>query len=381
MRVLAITQRVDTVDAYAEKRDALDQKWCDFLTAAGFLPLILPNRMDAAVELLHEFRVSGLVLSGGNDIEKLGGNALERDELELALLDRFITKGVPVLGVCRGMQVIQTAFGVELAAVPGHVAVEHSVQIGETQRSVNSYHKFGAYASPEELPVSAIAQDGVIEAVRHRNLPIVGMMWHPERMSPFDGADLDFFRKHFQFPDEDNPAGTSGGRVYWLTGLSGSGKTTIGALLTSALRNKGRAVVQLDGDDIRNALGNDLGHTRKDRFESAMRNARMCRMLSMQGLDVVCCTISMFDDVRGWNRENIQNYCEIYLKVPMDILKSRDPKGIYMRAESGELKNVYGVDLPWDEPTDPHFVVVNDGAQSPEKIVSDMLSQFQGAAS
>src|SRR6266404_144656 len=113
-------------------------------------------------------------------------------------------------------------------------------------------------------------------------------------------------------------AAISTGCVYWITGLSGAGKTTVGRELWRRLRAAGRSVILLDGDALREVITEDLGHSTGDRRNSAMRNARLCRMLSSQGADVVCPTISLFHEVQRWNRENIPGYCEIYLRVPMD---------------------------------------------------------------
>ena len=111
--------------------------------------------------------------------------------------------------------------------------------------------------------------------------------------------------------------------VYWITGLSGAGKTTVGKIFYTKLRNQKDSVLFLDGDRLRDVFGNDLGYTRKDRICCAMRYSKICQMLSEQGMDVVICTISMFHEIRAWNRENIVNYKEIYLEVPMKILKQR----------------------------------------------------------
>ena len=103
------------------------------------------------------------------------------------------------------------------------------------------------------------------------------------------------------------------GRVYWITGLSGAGKTTLGRELVQRLRAAGRPAIFLDGDMLREVIAEDLGHNLANRRKSAMRNARLCRMLASQGADVVCPTISMFHEVQRWNRENIPAYREIYL--------------------------------------------------------------------
>lgn len=151
------------------------------------------------------------------------------------------------------------------------------------------------------------------------------------------------------------------GTVYWLTGLSGAGKTTIGKLLYKKLKSEKDNVIFLDGDVLREVFGNDLGYSIKDRKKSAMRNSKICKMISEQGIDVVCATISMFDDCRKWNRKNIERYKEVYIKVPMNVLIQRDQKGLYTKALKGEIEQVMGLNLDFDEPKEPDVVVVNDG--------------------
>jgi glutamine kinase len=120
-------------------------------------------------------------------------------------------------------------------------------------------------------------------------------------------------------------------------------------------------VTFLDGDTLRAVIAEDLGHSARHRRESAMRNARLCRMLAQQGSDVVCATISLFHDVQHWNRANLPGYCEIYLQVPMEELRRRDAKGIYAMAERGELCDVVGLDVPAETPETPDLVLDNYG--------------------
>lgn len=144
--------------------------------------------------------------------------------------------------------------------------------------------------------------------------------------------------------------------VYWITGLSGAGKSTLGRALTESLREEGASVIFLDGDELREVFGGADGHSRDERITLARKYSRLCQLLADQGSAVVIATISMFHEVRRWNRENIPGYCEVYLRVPLAVLKSRDSKGIYVRAERGELGNVVGMDLPAEEPESPDFV-------------------------
>ena len=154
------------------------------------------------------------------------------------------------------------------------------------------------------------------------------------------------------------------GTVYFFTGLSGAGKSTIGGLFFRHLKEKKPNVFLLDGDEFRKNLCSDLGYSNEDRLKAAYRGFGMSKMIADQGIDVVNCGIAMFSEIREWNRENIANYKEIYIKVSKETLMQRDQKGLY---SSG--KSVVGIDLPFDEPTASDFIVENNGDETPEVIV------------
>lgn len=166
--------------------------------------------------------------------------------------------------------------------------------------------------------------------------------------------------------------------VYWVTGLSGAGKTTISQLLYERLRSQNQNVIYLDGDILRDIFGNDLGYSLEDRKKSAMRNSRLCKALSDQGFNVICSTISMFHECREWNRMNIQQYVEIYIRVPWEVLMERDQKQLYSRAARGEIKNVVGFDLPFEEPLYPDIILDNDGHVPPQQLVDIILNMKVG---
>lgn len=162
------------------------------------------------------------------------------------------------------------------------------------------------------------------------------------------------------------------GTVYFFTGLSGAGKTTIGGLFYRRLKARKNDVVLLDGDLIRPVFCEDVGYTTEDRLRGAQRVFRLCRMLSNQGIDVVYCGIAMYAEVRSWARANIENYREIYIRVTRDTLLNRNQKSLYTTG-----KNVVGVDLPFDEPQTPDMIVQNDGEETPEAIVSGLERAFE----
>ena len=165
-------------------------------------------------------------------------------------------------------------------------------------------------------------------------------------------------------------------KLYWITGLSGAGKTTIGKLLCSYLRKKKRNVVYLDGDYLREVFGSTKHFSLSNRKKLAMSYSKLCKMLTEQGIDVVIATVSMFHMVREWNRKNISNYNEIYIKVPLNILINRDQKKIYSRALRGEINNVMGIDIDVEEPDNPDIIVYNDGSRSLEVIMSQVISKL-----
>lgn len=148
--------------------------------------------------------------------------------------------------------------------------------------------------------------------------------------------------------------------VMWLIGLSGAGKSTLATAVVDRLRIKKHPVALLDGDELRQLWGNDLGYTLEDRKKNADRICRMGRFLELQGIDVVCAILSMFPESRQWNKTNLRGYFEVFIDAPMAQLVQRDSKGLYRRALSGEIKEVAGVDLDFPIPEAPDLVIDND---------------------
>jgi N5-(cytidine 5'-diphosphoramidyl)-L-glutamine hydrolase len=197
VKTVAITQRVLVVPEHAERRDCLDQAWPRFLAACGLQPLAVPNVLEVALGLCRRSDLAGLILTGGNDLVSVGGDAPERDAVENALLELAEERRLPVIGVCRGMQVIQERCGIPLRRVDGHITARQVISVCGAPAEVTSYHCFAAFESRAPLDTWAVAADGVIKAVRHQSRPITGIMWHPERTVPPAPADLALFRREF----------------------------------------------------------------------------------------------------------------------------------------------------------------------------------------
>ena len=196
MSVVLITQRVEEIAARRERRDVLDQQLVEFVLAAGFVPVPVPNSIVVTGtgiargyvrfrSWLASFNPVGIVLSGGGD----PGTEFDRDATERELMNFAKERSIGVLGICRGMQVMALAAGGRLHDVRGHVAVRHRVT-GELEREVNSFHNMALASCPPGSSVLARSADGVIEAMRHKSERWVGCMWHPEREKPFADADL-----------------------------------------------------------------------------------------------------------------------------------------------------------------------------------------------
>ena len=163
------------------------------------------------------------------------------------------------------------------------------------------------------------------------------------------------------------------GICIWITGLSASGKTTLCGELASMLEQNNLKPIVLDGDKLRAVLGNQ-GYSREERVEIGLKYSRLASLLQSQGHIVILAVIGMYKEVFVSNRQGIENYFEVFLNVPMTELKSRDPKGIYSRYEAGSIKNVAGLDLLTDFPTESDFVF--DWASAPETKASDLAKNI-----
>lgn len=183
MKLIGISQNVVYNSERGEYQDVLDQRYIKFCICAGLLPIPIPNHfmdLQRGAQLLErwisDIKIHGFILTGGNDI----GDFPNRDKTETFLINFALKSGFPLLGICRGMQLLGHISNVKLKPLENHVGVRHEI-FGEIFGFVNSYHNFSLDICPDEYDILARAADQNIEAMRHKKRPIEAWMWHPER--------------------------------------------------------------------------------------------------------------------------------------------------------------------------------------------------------
>lgn len=207
MKKIIVTQRIDYIEGYKETRDALDQQLSKWLIQADLLPVPISNQLfpllnDKDPQLNKQSMIKdwlsamdpdGLLLSGGNDI----GEYPERDATEYYLLDWAKKNNIPVLGICRGLQIMVTWAGSKLVKIKNHVNIRHRLIFNQKTcnypNEVNSFHSWAAVNCPNNFIITARSEDKIIEAIKHRSLPWEAWMWHPERESTFDKNNINCF--------------------------------------------------------------------------------------------------------------------------------------------------------------------------------------------
>tara|TARA_A100001388_G_C28458591_1_gene352148 strand:+ start:36 stop:578 length:543 start_codon:yes stop_codon:yes gene_type:complete len=167
------------------------------------------------------------------------------------------------------------------------------------------------------------------------------------------------------------------GDIYWITGLAGAGKSSIGKLFFNKIKTVEPNTIFLDGDELRSIFNVKNSFSIDSRISLSYSYSKICNFLANQNLNVVIATISMFEEIRTWNKKNIHNYNEIYIKVPMNILLKRDQKKLYSRAIEGKIDNVIGIDIKVDEPKHPDLICVNDGSKSLNELADEIFNFFK----
>ena len=206
MKLIGITQRVDHIVSYGEKRDSLDQQWTQLAKHVGFDIFPFPNNAINSIDnILDDLNIHAIILSGGNSISQMAFDApdaaAERDYFEHKLIEAAIKRNIPILGVCRGMQMLNLFFGGTLDLIDGHVACRHSLTIKQGYEHlinpyVNSFHHWSIKQDSLAKDFIVIAYDKhhLVEGFIHQSLKVSGIMWHPEREMPFTQKDIKLMR-------------------------------------------------------------------------------------------------------------------------------------------------------------------------------------------
>lgn len=167
------------------------------------------------------------------------------------------------------------------------------------------------------------------------------------------------------------------GLSVWMTGLSGSGKTTIAKIVERKLHDQGRLTQLLDGDNVRHGLNNNLSFTAEDRRENIRRIAEVNKLFNDCGIITINCFVSPTVAIREMARDIIgrENFVEVFIDTPLHICESRDVKGLYKRARKGEIKNFTGIDAPF-EPSENPEVVIKTENQTAEESADQLLKHI-----
>jgi adenylyl-sulfate kinase len=165
------------------------------------------------------------------------------------------------------------------------------------------------------------------------------------------------------------------GFTVWFTGLSGSGKTALAKRLELELRERGLRVERLDGDIVRQSLTRDLGFSKKDRDENIERVTFVAKLLTRNGVAVLCSFISPYAARRDKSRKEIGSFVECYVECSLETLIERDVKGLYKKALAGDIQNFTGISDPYEAPPNPE-IVVNSGTQSIEQSLQIILDRL-----
>jgi len=204
---IAVTQRLMLNDCYHELREALDTRWSLLFDELNFLPIILPIEYDFK-KYFENIKIDGIVLTGGNDLNSLNSSdeSLQRDIFEKELIKYAIQNNIPILGVCRGMQIIAEYFGADFIKAKDQVAVTHSIKVNKESKyfnelsklnDVNSFHNYAIKNISDDFLISSTTSDGMIKAIEHKKHKIFGQMWHSEREEHFDINELNLIKVFF----------------------------------------------------------------------------------------------------------------------------------------------------------------------------------------
>ena len=332
-----------------------------------------------------------------------------KDEYIITAYDILIDKYYPENRVLLGILPLKMRYAgpreaVFHAIIRKNFGCTHFI-VGRDHAGVGDYYKpneaqeiFDKFKK-DEIGVEILKYPEVIFCTEEEKLTFTTDCAHNDKKISFSGSQLREYVKNKQQPPEyiirkevfnmisqsynslvDNMYKNNNqkkGFVLWFTGLSQSGKTTVADAVYKELENKGLKLERLDGDVARESLSADLGFTKQDRTENIKRVTFMSKLLSRNGVGVVCSFISPYQEIRNKVREEVVNFIEIYANAPVEVCEQRDTKGLYAKARAGEIKNFTGISDPYEAPENPEIELdtVNNSKEENIKKVINYLSE------
>ena len=200
MKKIIITQRLDKVGKFDELKDNLDIRLSKMVENLGMTPFIMPNNLSRTKKILDEIRPNGIILSSGGDPRKKDN----RKKTEKTLIKYSLKKNIPLLGLCRGAQVLNLFFGGNIVKVKNHVRKLNRIKgrlIKKNKKiSVNCYHDYGIKFNSlgKSLKILAYTEDNIIECFKHKKNKILGIMWHPERFKNIRNFEKEIIKNFFK---------------------------------------------------------------------------------------------------------------------------------------------------------------------------------------
>lgn len=164
--------------------------------------------------------------------------------------------------------------------------------------------------------------------------------------------------------------------VIWITGLSGSGKTTLSTALHQLIKPRAPELFLLDGDAVRELYGHDLDFSEPSRITQITRLRSLAKFVAAQGQIVVVAALYSHPELLAENRRTLEDYFEVYLQAPLELLQARDSKGLYAGSLAGRIPNVVGVDIPWHEPMNPDCVLSAASGLSPVEMALELAQRI-----
>jgi adenylylsulfate kinase-like enzyme len=162
--------------------------------------------------------------------------------------------------------------------------------------------------------------------------------------------------------------------IIWMTGISGAGKTTICEAILRKLKPAMPELGLVDGDVVRDVFSNDLDYSEPSRMRQIKRIQSLAKVMDGQGFVVLVAALYSHPELLAWNRANYSSYFEVYLDASLELVRARDPKGLYAKADAGEMEHVVGIDVPWHTPSHPDLTITASNDETPDAVARRIIA-------